>query len=139
MANAVYRMKLIIDYEPTPKGVPRVKYISGRVITYYHWKTTQALEAIRTLIKDMNLEPFPKHTPLRMEVTFWRTKSKWLAKKEQLPFRKPDNSNFIKLIEDCLSGTVIYDDAVITTTIAKKRWSPNNHGYIEIVLEEDIP
>jgi len=107
------------------------------VLTYYNWKTTEALEAIRALITDMHLKPFPKHTPIRMEVTFWRTKSRWLKKKELLPFRKPDNSNFIKLIEDCISGIIIQDDAAITTIIAKKRWSPNNHGYIQVKLEED--
>ncbi len=130
-------MRFTLDVEPVPKGVPRVKWINGRAISYYHWKTTEALEAIRTLIKDMNLAPFPKYTPIKMEVTFWRTKSKWLPKREQFPFRKPDNTNFIKLIEDCLSGIIIEDDAAITTIIAKKRWSQNRHGYIEVSLEED--
>jgi len=130
-------MKLTIDYEPTPKGVPRVKYVNGQVITYYHWKTTEALEAIRALLKDMNLEMFPKYTPIKMTVTFWRTRPKWSLKREKLPCRKPDTSNFTKLIEDCLTGIVIPDDAAITTTIAKKRWATNGHGYIEISLTED--
>lgn len=132
-------MKLTIDYEPTPKGVPRTKFVNGTVITYYHWKTTEALEAIRALIKDMNLEPFPKHTSVKLTVTFYRRKSVWLPKKEQIPFRKPDLDNFLKLTLDTITGTLIYDDAQITSINAKKRWSPNNHGYIELLLEEDTP
>ncbi len=132
-------MKLMIDYEPTPKGVPRTRYVPnlGKTITYYSWKTTEALEAIRALITDMHLKPFPKHAPIRMEVTFWRTKSKWLAKKEIMPFRKPDLDNFCKMAIDCISHTIVPDDAQITSLYTKKRWSPNNHGYIEVKLEED--
>lgn len=134
-------MNFIIPVEPTPKGVPRVKFIKSggkaRIVTYYHWKTTEALEAIRALIKDMNLKPFPPHIPIRMEVTFWRTKSRWLPRRETLPFRKPDSSNFTKLLEDCLSGIIVPDDAQFTTSLIKKRWSPNGHGYIEVELTED--
>lgn len=130
-------MKLTIDYQPTPKGVPRTRYVNGTVITYYHKNTTDALATIRVLIANNNLRPFPPHIPIKMDVTFWRTKSKWLAKKETLPFRKPDNTNYIKLIEDCLCPILIPDDAQITTTYARKRWSPNNHGYIEVILQED--
>lgn len=132
-------MKLIIDYEPTPKGVPRVKYVNGQVITYYHWKTTEALEAIRALIANEHLDPFPKHTPIKLIVTFYRQKSKWLPKREQKPFRKPDLDNFLKLTLDTITGILIPDDAQITSIDAKKRWSPNGHGYIEIELMEDKP
>lgn len=130
-------MKLTIDYEPVPKGVPRMRYVNGQVITYYHWKTTEALEAIRALIKNENLKPFPKHTPIKIDVTFFRTKSKWLAKKETLPFRKPDLDNFLKWCIDGLSGIVFPDDAQVTSINAMKRWSPNGHGYVEVILEED--
>ena len=132
-------MRLIIDYEPTPKGVARVKFINGTIITYYHWKTTEALEVIRKLIADKQLEPFPKHTPIKLTVTFYRRKSKWLPKKEQKPFRKPDLDNFLKLTLDTITGTLIPDDAQITTINAKKRWSPNGRGFIEMNLEEDTP
>jgi len=132
------RMKLTIDYEPTPKGVARVKFVSGKIITYYHWKTTQALEAIRALIANEHLNPFPKHTPIKLTVTFYRRKSKWLPKREQKPFRKPDLDNMVKTILDCVSPILVPDDAQITSIDAKKRWSPNGCGYIEINLKEDI-
>ncbi len=130
-------MKIKLDVEPIPKGVARVRFVSGRALTYYSWNTTEAMDTIRSMLTTMNLTPFPAHIPIRMEVTFWRTKSKWLKKKETMPFRKPDNTNYIKLIEDCLSPIVVPDDAQITTTLAKKRWSSNGHGYIEVELQED--
>jgi Holliday junction resolvase RusA-like endonuclease len=146
-------MKLTIDYETTPKRVPRVKYVNGQVITYYHWKTTEAIDNIRAILAEMSLNSFPPHTPLKLEVTFYRTKSKWLPKREALPFRKPDLDNLYKTIGDCLSypksctsqnnipfpPSIVPDDAQITTCVSKKRWSTNNHGYIEVELTEDTP
>jgi Holliday junction resolvase RusA-like endonuclease len=69
-------MNFTIDYEPTPKGVPRTRYVKGHTITYYHWKTMEALDNIRAIIDGMNLEPFPAHVSLKLEVTFYRSKSK---------------------------------------------------------------
>jgi Holliday junction resolvase RusA-like endonuclease len=130
-------MNLIIDYEPTSKGVPRTKFINGHVLTYYNAKTTEALESIRTLVANQGLGQFPPHIPIKLTVTFWRTKSKWLPKHESSPFRKPDLDNFLKLTIDTISSILIPDDAQITTIDARKRWSPNGHGYIEVSLEED--
>ena len=130
-------MKLVLNYEPTAKGVPRTKFVNGTVITYYHKNTTEALGAIRALITNEHLKPFPEHTPIKMTVTFWRTKRKWLPKKETLPFRKPDLDNFLKWCIDGLSGIVFPDDAQVTSLIAQKRWSTKEQGYVEIKLEED--
>jgi len=131
-------MKLTLDYEPTAKGVPRVRFVNGHALTYYHKNTTEGLEAIRAMLYNKHLKPFPEHTPVKMDVTFYRTKSKWYRpKSEKLPCRKPDTTNFLKLLEDCLSGIIIPDDAAITTIIARKRWTKLNHGYIEITLEQD--
>ncbi|GAG63829.1 unnamed protein product, partial [marine sediment metagenome] len=97
------------------------------------------LEAIRALIANEHLEPFPKHTPIKLMVTFYRRKSRWLPKRETTPFRKPDLDNFLKLTIDTISGILIPDDAQITSVNAEKRWSPNGHGYIEVELMEDKP
>lgn len=130
-------MKITINYEPTAKGRPRVKFVNGQVISYTPQKTQDAQEAIKAILLSGSLTPFPKHTPIKLSVTFYRTKSKWLPKKESLPFRKPDLDNFNKLILDSLNTIAFPDDAQVTTLISKKRWSPNNHGFIEVKLEED--
>lgn len=132
-------MKLTIDYEPTAKSMPRFKFVNGQAITYYHWKTTEALEAIRVLIKNQTTLPFPSHIPIRLSVTFYRTKSRWLPKRERLPFRKPDLDNFLKWCIDGLSGIAFPDDAQITTIQAKKRWANDGHGCVVVELEEDVP
>lgn len=132
-------MKITINYEPTPKGRPRVKFCNGQVISYTPQRTQDAQEAVRAILLGYSLNPFPKHIPIKLTVTFYRTKSKWLPKREVLPFRKPDLDNFNKLILDSLNGIAFPDDAQVTTLISKKRWSPDNHGFIKVKLEEDKP
>lgn len=133
------KIQMILQIEPVPKSVPRTKFVSQQVITYYPGKTTEALETIRKLIVNEHLEPFPPHIPLALTISFFRTKSRWLPRKETMPFRKPDLDNFCKMAIDCISHTLIPDDAQLTTIVAKKRWSPNNQGFIRIKLEEDKP
>jgi Holliday junction resolvase RusA-like endonuclease len=130
-------MKLTIDYEPTAKGMPRTKFVGGHAITYFNHKTNKALDDIRLIVKENRLKPFPKHTPIKLTVTFYRTKSKWLPKREASPFRKPDLDNFLKLILDTVSGIIVPDDAQFTSIEARKRWSNNGHGYIMMELRED--
>lgn len=135
-------MNFTIDYPPTPKGVPRSKYVPalGKNITYYHWKTVKALEDIRYIIANMNLEPFPPHVPLRLEVTFYRKKSRWLkgeARREKLPVRKADLDNYIKLLNDAICPLIVPDDAQFTCLLARKRFSDNGQGRIEVYISED--
>lgn len=131
-------MHLIIEIEPTPKGVPRFRLVNGRGITYYHPRTTEAMQNIRAMLTEMNLDKFPPLVPLKLEVTFWRTRPKWSLMREKLPCRKPDTTNFVKTIEDCLSPIVVPDDAQYTTIISRKRWCLNgDKGYIEVNITED--
>lgn len=130
-------MKLTIDYEPTPKGRPRVKFINGQVITYNPVRTQEAQEAIHNIIASICHDSFPPHTALKITATFFRRKSKWLPKYEKLPFRKPDLVNLEVLLDDAIPKSIMPDDAQITTCISKKRWSPNGNGYIELQIEED--
>jgi Holliday junction resolvase RusA-like endonuclease len=130
-------IELTIDYEPTPKGRPRVVYKNGSVRTYTPQRTVDAQEYINTFLSQYKDVYFPIHTAVRMEVTFWRTKSKWLAKKETLPMRKPDLNNFLGLALDAINKKLWYDDCQVTTCLMKKRWSPNGEGYITLKLEED--
>jgi Holliday junction resolvase RusA-like endonuclease len=130
-------MKFIIDYEPTPKSMPRVAFINHHARTFYSETTTNALDTMRELISTMKLKPFPPHVALKLDVTFWRTKSKWLPKRETMPFRKPDTDNCIKTVLDSISPILVPDDAQFTSINARKRWSTNGHGYIVIDITED--
>ena len=132
-------MNIVIDYEPTAKGMPRTDLIKGHVITHFSHKTQYALDDIREMIACQHYPQFPPHIPIKLVATFHRTKSKWLPKREKQPFRKPDLDNFLKLCLDCISPLIVPDDAQITSIAARKVWSANGHGYIEIELEEDTP
>lgn len=130
-------MNFTIDFEPTAKGMPRTKFVNGQVITYMPTKTKEAMEAIKVLITCQAKGKFKSHTPIKLTATFYRTKSKWLPKREVFPFRKPDLDNFTKLLLDSINKSIVPDDAQITTISVSKRWSGNNHGYIVLNLEED--
>jgi len=130
-------MKIIIETEPVPKGRARTKYVNGNVITYTPQHTQEAQQVIFDIVHSKSLTPFKQHTPLRLSVIFRRTKSKWLPKRETMPFRKPDLDNFIKLVSDSINKDLIPDDAQITTIIAQKRWTDKPYGYIELEIEED--
>jgi Holliday junction resolvase RusA-like endonuclease len=130
-------INLTIDYEPTPKGRPRVVFKNGAVRTYTPQRTVDAQEYINTYLSQFKDCYFPIHTAVKMTITFWRRKSIWLPKREKLPTRKPDLNNFLGLALDAINKKMWYDDCQVTTCLMKKRWSSKENGYIEIRLEED--
>ncbi len=132
-------IRITIATEPTAKGRPRVAYHNGQVRTYTPTKTQDAQDYIKYRLKRHIANAFPAETPVRLTATFYRMKSRWLPKKETLPFRKPDLDNFLKLLLDSIDKELVPDDAQITTISVRKRWSDNEHGYITLKLEEDKP
>jgi Holliday junction resolvase RusA-like endonuclease len=131
-------ISFVFDYEPTPKGTPKVVFFKGKARTYYHKNTMQALTDLRAILTSMNLPLLPKHIPLKVTYIFYRTKGKWLPRYEQLPCRKPDTENYEKLVSDVLCPILVPDDAQFTYLIGIKRWSPTGQGYIKVTIEEDL-
>jgi Holliday junction resolvase RusA-like endonuclease len=127
---------LILNIEPVAKGRPKVAFKDGHVWSYNPPKTQEAEENILALLDHHKLQ-FKKGAAVKLTAIFYRTKSKWLPKYEDLPFRKPDLDNFTKLLLDAINGVLVPDDAQITCLIVKKRWSPTGRGYIELTLEDD--
>lgn len=147
---ALRAMKRKIKIEPVPQGRARQRFVNGMVITYTPGATVKAQKAIKEAITRRNLIPFEPLVPLKLSVTFYRQKSKWLRRRETMPFRKPDLDNYLKLLLDALNGVAFADDAQITTIIVKKRWTPGSQavkrgkdkppeskGYIELTIVED--
>lgn len=133
---------ITIPVEPQAKSVPKVKFVQslGHNITYYTERTTEAMEAIRTYLMSLRLPMMPENVGLKLTVVFYRTPSGRVLHhryKEPLPFRKPDTTNMVKLIEDCLNGIILKDDSQLTTVHSLKRWSNNDHGYITVRIEKD--
>ncbi len=131
-------IRMIILAEPTPKARARTVFKNGRVRSYTPQKTQEAQDYIKSILSEYKDKMFPAYVPVKLTVTFWRTKPKWTLKREVMPVRKPDTDNFIKLALDSINGLLVKDDAQICSIVAKKRWSPNSHGFIEMELEEDL-
>jgi len=127
----------MIRMEPIAKGRPRTTYQNGIVRTYTPTKTVEAQDYIKARLLRHIKDAFLPHTSVKLTATFYRTKSKWLQKKETMPFRKPDLDNFLKLLLDSLDNILVPDDAQITSINVRKRWSLNSEGYITIKLEQD--
>ena len=130
-------LRLSIKFEPVAKGRPKTSFVNGKVWTYTPRKTKEAQQFLALRFEKYIKDQFPAHTPVKLTATFYRTKSKWLPKKEGLPVRKPDLDNLLKLLLDSLNGVLVADDAQITSLTIKKRWSTNGHGSVALKLEED--
>ena len=130
-------IRITITAEPTAKARARTVVRNGVVRTYTPEKTLNAEAFLRERFSRHKDKAFPAHVPVRLFVTFYRTKSKYLPKKESMPFRKPDLDNIIKSLTDALNGTLLADDSQLTEIFARKRWSDTGEGYIVLKLEED--
>jgi Holliday junction resolvase RusA-like endonuclease len=130
-------IRITIQTEPVAKGRPRTKFINGHALTYTPTATKEAEDFIKLRLLRHQEDAFPPLVPVRLSCTFYRTKSKYLPKREILPFRRPDADNLLKLLLDSLDGILVPDDSQITTMNVRKRWSTIGEGYITIKLEED--
>ena len=130
-------IEITLPVEPTAKGRPRTSFINGKVHTYNPERTMIAQNLIVACLAQYKDQCFAPHVPVRMMVTFYRTKPRWLKQSETMPVRKSDLDNYCKLVNDAINGILVEDDAQITTLIASKRWSQTNKGYIKVLLTED--
>lgn len=130
-------INITIKIEPQAKGRPRTSFINGKVHTYTPERTHIAQKSIIAYLQKYKRHCFPEHIAVKLTCTFYRTKSKWLPRKEYLPVRKPDLDNFLKLVMDSMNGLLVVDDAQITTICMAKRWTTEPYGYIVLRLEND--
>lgn len=86
--------------------------------------------------------PLLEHKPLCVDIRVYRpiqtsiSKLKHRRRAEGLerPIVKPDTSNYVKLIEDALTGIVWKDDNLITDLVASKWYS--DEPRIEVIVTE---
>ena len=132
-------LRITIQEEPQAKGRSRIVSVNGKFHSYTPERTKVAQNAILLRLMRHQADCFPKDTPIKLTAVFYRTKSKYLPKRETLPFRKPDLDNMLKLLSDAANGVLFVDDAQLTTIRVSKRWTDKDAGYITIKLEEDAP
>ena len=130
-------IRLTVDIEPVAKGRPKITFRQGHVWTYNPVKTQNYEEELKWHFMKHKDKCFDAGIPVKLSITFFRTKSKFLPLREVMPFRKPDTDNFLKAALDSMNGILVADDSQICTIIAKKRWTDKEAGYITIRLEKD--
>ncbi|GEO68003.1 RusA family crossover junction endodeoxyribonuclease [Levilactobacillus spicheri] len=134
--NALAR--LVIHGEPVPAGRPRFSnghaYDPKRSRDYKRFVGQEAkMKYHGGLLRDM---------PLKVEIRVYRHVQRSLSKLERgrrlrgehRPIVKPDASNYLKLIEDALTGIIWEDDNLITDVSCSKYYS--DEPRIEVTVTE---
>lgn len=139
------RYGFLFDIEPIQQQRPRARRMPKGVMLYDPKKVKQFKIAVGNMAKEQmkqNEWERLEDRPLMLDVTFYRPIQQSISKVEHdrrarhevLPIVKPDNSNYLKSLEDALNGIVWKDDALITDIRARKRYAEQPR--IEIEVEE---
>jgi Holliday junction resolvase RusA-like endonuclease len=128
---------IVCDIEPVSKARSKTVFHGGKVWSYTPKKTQTASDFIKLSVKQLGIEQYQPHIPLKLSVIFYRTRPKNIPKGEDRPVRKPDLDNFLKLIVDALVPDIIPDDAQITTMNTSKFWTNKESGYVKYLIEVD--
>ena len=121
---------------PVAQGRPRAVRVGQSVRLYdpeksASWKNLVALASL----------PFKPSSPttaaLRMEVVVRLPRPKSLPKRIYYPAKRPDLSNYIKGVEDAISGIFFVDDAQIVELCAQKEYSDDPGVYVALTTLDD--
>lgn len=134
-------ISLNIPIEPVAASRPRItKYGNFDTKKYKQFK------------KDMNYwlsfnykDKLIEKKPIMMDYTFYRPIQSSLSKKEHdrrktnvvLPIVKPDLDNYVKAVQDCLTGNVIGDDNIVIESHSRKLYSEEPHIEVQITILGD--
>ena len=132
-------MQITIEGKPEPQLRPRATRI-GNSIRLYDPKTTTNYKNHVKLSAKQQWKGKPLECPLVVELDIYRQIPKSTSKKRRKlmnervirPTVKPDLSNYVKGIEDALSGIVYKDDSQIVDLIARKFYSDNPRVEIRV-------
>lgn len=127
---------------PERKRQVPVRARGGGIITTRRVDTPQAAEAKARVAwaarEAMKSRP-PYDNPLVVSVTVTRLKPTSYRKRDMVPWRRPDLSNYLKLIEDALTGVVWTDDARICMLHAEKVFGEREEIIIRVrPLDHDM-
>ena len=131
-------IRLQIDGEPIGKASPRFAVKKSKVGKHFaHGVKVQVQEEGLFLLEvKRQMEEVPRlYGPISMDLVFVMPIPKYLGKKKsfqeglladiQWQVKKPDLSNMIKFVEDCLTGIAYEDDKQIAVLSARKMYGPN--------------
>lgn len=130
-------IKLNIPIAPVPASRPRVTRTGHAYDTKQYSKFKRDVKYWLSFnYKDELIE----RKPIMIDYTFYRPIQSSVSKKEHdrrknnevLPIVKPDLDNYVKAMQDCLTGFVIGDDNMVVDSHARKRYSEEPHIEVEI-------
>lgn len=135
---------LKLDGVPIPLARPRSFVKNGRVIVYDSQK--QEKSWVQWKLIEQKRTEMAKAASFKVEMTFYLPVAQSLptGQKNRLLWgfsnhnTKPDLSNLVKFYEDCLTGVIFSDDALISNVSACKRYSSQPRTEIKIMPCEEI-
>jgi Holliday junction resolvase RusA-like endonuclease len=98
------------------------------------WKRTVVAQILP------NKPEAPLTSPLDVRMTFFVPRPQSAPKRVKFPVKRPDCSNFVKIVEDALTGIVWVDDSQIVRLFVEKRFDVKpgfELSVLELVLESD--
>lgn len=131
-------MKYIIEGIPQQQERPRAAYINKKIVLYDPPNSKKYKEFLKKEIQKQEVKLLTE--PIKVKIHFFVPIPKSYTKKQHaliqenklLPSKKPDLSNYIKLIEDAFNNILYKDDAQIIELIAKKSYSETPRIEIEV-------
>lgn len=130
-------ISLNIPIEPVAASRPRVTRTGH---AYDTKKYSKFKHDVKYWLNFNYKEELIEHKPIMIDYTFYRPIQSSISKKEHdirknnvvLPIVKPDLDNYIKAMQDCLTGHVISDDNMVVDIHARKFYSEEPHIEVEI-------
>jgi len=114
--------KLVIPGIPIAQARPKF-YRRGNFVGTYSPQQTEAGRWLLTARQQIT-EKIPQGVPIRLRAIFYMPIPKSLSKKKRGSLKyhtkKPDTSNLIKFIEDCLNGEAWHDDSQVCEIMTAK-------------------
>ncbi|MED3732535.1 RusA family crossover junction endodeoxyribonuclease [Geobacillus stearothermophilus] len=132
-------IKFIVYGEPVAQGRPRATTVNGRVRMYDPKKSRDFKHYLKLAASKHRPEKLLKG-PISLVVKVYKPTLKSFSKKKKAaaeagqlrPTTKPDVSNYLKLIEDALTGVIWKDDSQIIDCSISKYYSETPRTEIQI-------
>lgn len=132
-----------IPGEPVGKGRPRFgRTKNGGVHTYTPDKTAK-YEALVTRCYRATIGYTIKYAPIGVEIeayfpipkSYPKKRVQDIAEERELPMKKPDCDNIVKIILDALNGVAYYDDKQVVDVRCRKHYAkPEESGRVVVTI-----
>lgn len=138
----------VMDYEIIIPGVPIAQHRPrfarrGKFVATYSDQATEAGKFL-LLAKQQIPEVAPQGTPVALECIFYfpwpasitKKSRKAIEERQSVHCKKPDASNCLKFVEDCLNGIAWYDDSQVWLVLCRKYYDNSPRTQLTIRWRE---